>query len=479
MSIRLRLTLLYSAILALTLIAFSLALYLTLSRAMLRSIDGALIDERKRLVVNARKDWRTGAIELPASKVTAPDTLVQLRAMNGNEIVKSANFRDANFDLPLSDAGLRAIRDNQAWTETTLLDGQRFRVQSGVVQTSDNDALILQVARSLAEQDKSLGDLVRILITGSGIVTVIAFGIGWILAGAALRPINRITHTAQAIGADRDFERRVQYTGPNDEIGRLATTFNTMLSALQEAYKQTAQALQAQRRFVADASHELRTPLTTIRGNIGLLQRDPPIRDEDRIAVLADMVDESERMSRLVNDLLMLARADAGRPLRMETVPVKALIEDACRKANTFGAGQIVRCEPIPDVAVQADPDAVKQVLLILLDNALKFTPPPGTITMSAAEQDGAVAISVADTGAGIAPDVLPHIFERFFRGDTARTGSGAGLGLAIARTLVEAQRGTIAVVSTPGEGSVFTVRWPQTPYLSTATEAAALAATH
>jgi signal transduction histidine kinase len=297
---------------------------------------------------------------------------------------------------------------------------------------------------------------------GSGLTIIAAFGIGWILAGTALRPINQITQTAQTIGAERDFDRRVDYTGPNDEIGQLATTFNAMLTELQAGYRQVEQTLLAQRRFVADASHELRTPLTTLRGNIGLLQREPPISLEDRKAVLADMVLECERLIRLVHNLLALARSDAGRPLRSEPVLIKPLVEEVCRQARLLDPTRQIHCETLLDARVKGDPDALKQVLLVLLDNALKFTPPQGRIEFSVRANNGNVDINVCDTGPGIGADVLPHIFERFYRIDTSRTGGGAGLGLSIAKSLIEAQHGRIAVESQEGAGSTFTITLPQ-----------------
>jgi signal transduction histidine kinase len=293
---------------------------------------------------------------------------------------------------------------------------------------------------------------------------VIAFGVGWVLAGATLRPINRIERTAYAIGAERDFDRRVDHVGPPDEVGRLATTFNTMLTELQTAYRQVEHALQAQRRFVADASHELRTPLTTIRGNVGLLQRQPPIEPEDRVAALGDMADETDRLIRLVNDLLMLARADAGRLWRNEPVLIKPLIEDLCRQAQLLEPERRIHCEDILDLAVVANRDALKQVLLILLDNALKFTPVDGEVRFTTAVDADRVFIALCDTGPGIAPAALPHIFERFYRGDSSRTGAGAGLGLSIAKTLMDAQHGTISVESAAGRGSVFNISLPQAP---------------
>ena len=458
MSLRLRLTLLYSAILALTLIAFSAALYFTLSQAMRSALEDRLEAEARTLL--AGKEFQFPfTYALPASRFTPRDTFVQILRLDRTVTSRTDNF---DFPLPLSDDGLRAVQNGETWTEPGTTGNERLLIYNKPLKIGSRIVNILQVARSLEDQEQSLGTLQRLLIIGTGVVTVIAFGIGWVLAGTALRPINRITQTAQAIGAERDFDRRVHYSGPQDEVGRLATTLNAMLTELQAAYRQVEQALQAQRRFAADASHELRTPLTTIRGNIGLLQRRPPINAEDRVAALTDMADETDRLIRLVNDLLVLARADAGRPWRNEPVLIKPLVEDLCRDARLLEPGRVIGCGDVLDLAVMGNRDALKQVLLILLDNALKFTPPNGTISITTAAADQHVAISVRDTGIGIEPAALPHIFERFYRSDAARTGAGAGLGLAIAKTLVEAQQGTITVQSQVGQGSVFTVTLPQ-----------------
>ena len=514
MSLRLRLTLLYSALLALTLIAFSAALYITVSRVTYGILEDTLAAEAKRLADPNR--FQLYAIDYPAKRLAAPETYVQTRGFDGHIADRTANLGDAS--LPLADDGLRACQGGQAWTEIVPIDHGRLLVYSKPVYSHGGAAGIVQVARSLAEHDQSLGTLGSILTIGSSLVTIAAFGIGWVLAGAALRPINRVTLTAQAIGAERDFGRRVEYIGPNDEIGRLSTTFNAMLTELQAAYRQAEQSLQAQRRLVADASHELRTPLTTIRGNLELLRREPPIRADDRVAVLGDMVEECERLMRLVNDLLALARADAGRPLRIDVLPLKPLVEEVCRQARRLDSGRPIDTSGVRDVTVAANRDALKQVLLILLDNALKHTPVDGKISVevttdhrppttddggskiedrgskiedssvSAGETrssilyplssnlpaavgrpspalsgaERSVVVRVRDTGAGIAPEALPHIFERFYRGDTARTGEGAGLGLSIARTLITAQHGTIAVESTPGRGTTVTLTLPQ-----------------
>ena len=459
MSIRLRLTLLYSAILALTLIAFSSALYLMQSRTTMREYEQRLAGAT-RILENAER--LPFLFERPPRRRFPGQPYVQFRNLDG-EVIES----DPNLDgivLPLSEKAFEAVAHGESWVETISVEGERFLVHSQALALPDGRQSVAQIAVSLAERDQNLNTLRRILIIGGSIAVIIAFGVGWLLAGEALRPINRITHTAQAIGAERDFGRRVQHSGPNDEVGRLATTFNDMLTELQAAYRQVEQSLQVQKRFVADASHELRTPLTTVLGNLGLLQRDPPISTEDRAEVLNDTVAESERLIRLVNDLLVLARADAKQPLKHEPVLVGPLIEDVHRQIRLLAPARKVVCDPQIEEAVIGDQDALKQVLLALLDNVIKHTPPQTTISIATSAVDGQIAIQVCDDGPGIEPSRLPHIFDRFYRGDTARTEPGTGLGLAIAKELTEAQNGTIMAESQVGGGSAFTLTFPKAP---------------
>lgn len=461
MSIRLRLTLMYSAVLALMLFGFGGALYgIQAASAQARARAG-LAEAAGRF--SAERDFQPRRIDTPRRPFARPEIFVQTRFPDGTVAQRSTNL-DAVI-LPLSDTGLRTIQGGQPWVETGQLANVHIMTYSAPVRQGDQLVGIVQVARPLTEDDQALATLRTIVLAGGAVGTLLAFILGWLFAGAALRPIHQLTATAQLIGRERDFSRRVEYAGPTDEIGRLATTFNGMLTELQSAHHQTEQALQIQRRFVADASHELRTPLTTIRGNLALLQRDPPISDDDRAAVLADTVDESDRMRRLVLDLLALARADAGRALRHDPIPVAELLEEVCRQARTLEAERTITYIPAPaNLAALGDRDALKQVLVILLDNARKFTPPGGQITLGANTTDQQVALYVRDTGAGIPPDMLPHIFERFYRGDSARTGGGAGLGLAIAHGLVEALGGQISVASTPDAGSTFTLTLPRLP---------------
>jgi two-component system OmpR family sensor kinase len=465
MSIRLRLTLLYSGILALTLIAFSVMLYVTQAQATLTEAKRELA-KRAEFVVSRRPPHWTSDKSPPFLR-TKIGTIFQARTLDGEVLDRSPNLEDS-ITLPLSEEGLLAVRRGETWVEIGVIESERLLIQSQLYSPSEDDSpVMVQVATSLADQDQNLATLGRILIIGSSVAVIAAFGIGWLLAGLALRPINRLRQTAQTIGDERDFNRRMDHIGPNDELGQLTTTFNNMLAELQAAYLQVEETLQVQRRFVADASHELRTPLTTLRGNIGLLQRQPPISAEDQTDVLTDMVDETERLMRLVNDLLALARVDAQQPWRNESIRLKPLLEDVCRQMRLLAPERTIVCQSDLDLTIKGNEDALKQVLLGLLDNALKYTPPETTITLATGVVDEHITICVRDSGPGIKPSQLPHIFDRFYRGDTARTGGSAGLGLAIAKELTEAQNGVINVKSEIGQGSVFTLTFPKPPQVA------------
>lgn len=463
MSIRFRLTVLYSAIVALTIIAFSISLYLVVSSITFDLASSSLTSETTAFAsaFGPRPDrfgnGQSGLLAPP--ELNTPEPYAQLVQLNGTIVDQSPDLQAANLVLPLDMSVRQRISHNpnvRSIESTIVLSGTRYLLCAVpiVTQFRSPPVGIFQMARSLHDVDQTLNTLRNGLFLGGILVTIIAFGAGWVLSGAALRPINRITRTARAIGVTQDFDRRVDYVGPQDEIGRLAGTFNTMLNRLQAAF-------QAQKRFVADASHELRTPLTTIRGNLGLLQRDPPIEDSDRTAVLEDMVSESERLSRLVSDLLTLARSDAGRPMRNEQVGLVPLVEDVVRKLAVLHPDRLIHEETEDMPVIAGDRDAVTQVLYILLDNALKFTPAGGSVTVSVVSQGKSAALVVKDSGVGIPRAVLPHIFDRFYQGDTARAGSGSGLGLAIAKVLVEGQNGTIDVDSQEGRGTTFTVTLP------------------
>ncbi len=468
MSIRLRLTLLYTTILALTLAAFGAVLYGTQAQTIHDREKWALVMTAERIVEGRQPGggWigQGQPPPMPPPEGERPGQrplnyrglYIQLLSADREIIFNSESERQTSqAPVPLSEAGLQTALSGESWTGTAWIESERLLIYSAPVIVDGQVTEVVQVAQPLTEQDQHLDVLETNLLIVGGVATLVAFGIGWILSGVVLRPVDRITQTAHTIGAERDFDRRVDHVGPNDEIGQLATTFNEMLGELQAAYQQ-------QRQFVADVSHELRTPLTTIRGNLGLLCREPPVSAEERTDILDDVTEESDRLIRLVNDLLALAHAESGRQLRSETVWVRPLVEDVCRQARLLDPGRAVVCDDVHDVTVIGDQDALRQVLLILMDNALKHT--TGAITVAAEAVGERVAIRVRDAGPGITPEDLGYIFERFYRGEGTPAESNVGLGLAIAKALVEAQGGTIAVESHIERGSVFTVTLPQAP---------------
>src|SRR6266498_3689776 len=472
MSIRLRFTLLYTFILALTLTIFGVALYAIQAQDTLRSLRFDLSQGANKLAEAALKS--ESHPHPPDSQDALPppipfdqfssDQAFQAfpereigRILDPNGNLVTSPFGRAEDALPLSAEGLKTLQNKQDWWETAVVSGEKTLIYNRPVIVNDKVVYIVQNARPLSERDRTLQSLATTLLIASSLITLIAFGIGWFLSGITLSPIHRITQTAQEIGDKRDFTRRLTYTGPPDEVGQLANTFNSMLSRLQDAFQKVEHSLQVQRDFVADVSHELRTPLTTLRGNLGLLRRNPPA--EEQADILNDMEAESDRLIRLVNDLLTLARADAGRALAKESVDVSSTVEETCRQAHQLDPGRQIQAEVSSDLNTLGDRDAIKQVLLIALDNALKHS--SGNINVSAKLQGKQIQIRVQDFGEGVPPEKLEHIFDRFYRGEDTATIPGFGLGLPIAKALIERMDGTIRMTSELGTGSELLLQLP------------------
>jgi two-component system, OmpR family, sensor kinase len=294
----------------------------------------------------------------------------------------------------------------------------------------------------------------------SGIFTV-AGGLlaSWIVARLALRPLKTVAAAADEIRATRDFGRRLPGPTGGDEIGILTRSFNGMLAALQEAYQQLTVSLDSQRQFIADASHELRTPLTSIRTNAAVLQRDD-LAPGDRLDAAADVTSEAARMSRLVEDLLILARADAGLKLDRTPVDLGGLAGDVTRQFRRANPERQVE-DTITPVAVVGDHDALQQLLLVLLDNAAKHTHRGGRITVEVRPAEGQALMAVSDDGDGIPASDLKRIFKRFYQADPSRYRSGSGLGLSIARWIATEHAGAITAANRPSGGARFEVLLP------------------
>jgi len=302
----------------------------------------------------------------------------------------------------------------------------------------------------------------RAFLVIAAIVTLIVVAIvSWLVAGRAVRPLVTLAETTAAIGTTGDLSKRIALSRSHDEVGRLTTSFNTMLERLQSAQAELAAALAAQQRFVADASHELRTPLSTIRTNAEFLRERPDAAASDRADAIADVVNEAERMSRLVDGLLVLARADAGVAVERRPVDLRAVATEEARRVHPPGRGR----DEAPGAQVTAqgsalvsgDPEALGRAIRILLDNAFRHGRPPVSITIT--KGDDRIHLEVRDAGPGLPQGSEERIFERFYRADPARSGEGTGLGLSIARAIIGAHGGTIR--ATTQDGAVVTIELP------------------
>lgn len=419
------------------------------------------------------------------------------------------------------EAALLASAGQHRWS--TVKDGvELLRVYTGPL--AGGAVVVAQVAYSLAEQERLLGGLVRTLLTLIPLALAVAGAGGAFLAERAIKPVRELTQTAAEIGA-HDLSRRLAVTS-RDELGRLATTFNAMIARLEEAFRKLESALEQQRRFAGDASHELRTPLTTLKANTSLalsLARTP----EDYREALMAADEAADSMNRIVQDLLLLARSDGGR-LRVDwqVVDLSALAERAAESVRREDVASVLIRPSGPHQEVLGDRHHLLRLLTNLLENAARHTPPTGRITVEirparraspgcelqmnrectelptgarrlkggrwrlpslsgppvesessgeplrvvGAEWETGVEVAVIDTGEGIPEEHLPHVCERFYRVDSARShgdhpiGGGSGLGLAICRTIVEAHRGELRIRSFVGVGTTVSVWLPSSP---------------
>ena len=466
MSLRLRLTFLAGSVLAVTLVVYYAFTYILISRAIYAEIDQALESQVREVLLFTRTLPTQEGLKIELrpeySDVFAHSgTFVQVVGSDGRVFSRSTNLSDE--ELPSGNEIVERARQGQPFIETVAVRGTSLRIYHHPFVVQGRLVALLQVARSLADVETGLRELRVIILVGGSVTVVAAMGLAFLIAHAGLLPLERLAQAAQLIGQTQDLSNRVPQAGANDEVGRLAVTFNTMLDRLQSSYARVAEALAAQRRLVADASHELRTPLTVIRGNVALLREIPDLSEEERTAALRDIAAESERMSRLVSDMLALARADAGQTVRRERVDLNAIAADVCRQAPYFNAlVEVKLAAASEDVCVLGDPDLLRQLVLILVDNALKYTPAGGSVTVGTQSEMHAVRLIVQDTGIGMREADIANAFNRFYQADRARHSGGFGLGLSIAKWIVEAHGADLDIKSAPDQGTTVTVRLPR-----------------
>jgi signal transduction histidine kinase len=328
---------------------------------------------------------------------------------------------------------------------------------------SASDSGLVVAGQSTAFPIDQLAGLRAFLVIAAILTLIVVAIVSWLVAGRAVRPLVTLAETTEAIGTTGDLSKRLTLSRSRDEVGRLTTSFNAMVERLQSSQAELAAALAAQQRFVADASHELRTPLSTIRTNAEFLRERPEAAEVDRRAAIDDLVSEVERMSRLVDGLLVLARADAGVAFARRPVDLRAVAAEEARRVRPPGRGpddgRDVTVTADGSALVSGDADALGRAIRVLLDNAFRHGRPPVGITI--ARSDGHIRLHVRDAGPGLPAGSEGRLFERFYRADPARSGEGTGLGLSIARTIAESHGGTITAATGEGGGAIVTLELP------------------
>ena len=451
MSLRLRLTIWYTAVLTAVLILFGTVIYTSLSFSLTSDIEQTLNRTADEVLAAGRMPDDL-AITMRALDITT-NVYVQFLNVDGDILWQSNNAPPIQGPF---DSNTLTVQEN-VFTTNQLEDEPLRILTVPLISRPENEIVAyLQLASTLQTVEFTTRMLLSVLITGGILATIVAAVIGYMAAKAALQPLEQVTSTALQITRADDLSRRIPLVGsPTGEVGQLIQAFNETLERLENLF-------QAQRRFLADVSHELRTPLTGIRGNVDLIRQFGEADEESLEAINSEV----ERMTRMVQDLLLLAQAETGKlPLAQETVELDTLMLEVYRQAKILSKDKCqIKIGREDQARVTGDRDRLKQVILNLVANAIEYTPMDGMIQLDLVCDGKNALLSVNDNGPGIPEEDLPHIFERFYRRDPSRsrrTGGGAGLGLSIAFWIARSHEGTIKVESIEGRGSTFTIYLP------------------
>ncbi len=471
-SVRVRLTLWYTGVLACALVALALATYFVLRRNSARQTDAALVEMADSFLTTVRAETQTAS---------GPDSLKEAIG----EAIAEHKFRDTVFVVLDSDNEVIASSDDPvlpAGSSGTVpplvadilhesigeprpfrkvrVQGQIYRsfVRKFVVGTTESSLLVLQ---SLHGQEEFMKSVLSAFALAIPLSIVLASGGGYFLARRSLSPVVEMGTQAGRIGAD-SLHQRLHVTNAQDELGHLAQSFNSLLDRLDQSFEQ-------QRRFMADASHELRTPVAILCGEADVALSQPGRSSEEYRASLDVLRSEAKRLKHIVEDLFTLARADAGQyPLTLTDFYLDELVAESARSVRTLAAAKriTIGCNDSKEMPIHADEALLRRMIVNLLDNAIKYTPAGGSVSVSWDVQDSQYRICVSDTGEGIPGELQPRIFERFFRADKARSrsesdGGGAGLGLSISRWIVQAHNGQLELTRSDTHGSTFTFLLP------------------
>lgn len=438
-------------------ITLAVASYAVVDRSLSADIDRTLLRETEAYmaaVTSAAATTETaGLIDISREYLTARTTeamgshpILTLRLIGGRTLANSETkieLAEGNRTLP--DAGF----------STVTLDGDEFRVATARVLGPDGSAVGVYQAALATGYSRSIATNLGLTLALAGVViVVVGAALSVWVARASLAPLREVSKTAERIG-HTSLANRVPYDGPRDEVGTLVASFNSMLDRLEAAFGE-------QRRFVADASHELRTPLAVVQGNLDLIKH-PNTSAEEKAAALEAVREETGRLERLVNDLLALARLDAGTRRPFQLLDVATLLEETAGRTRALG-NRTVSVNAPKSVWVLGDPDLLEQALINLTRNAVAHTAEGGSIELAAAAEGDDVRVSVVDDGPGLRAEDVPRVFDRFYRthGPRPASSGGSGLGLAITKRLVELHGGTVKAANRPQGGAEFTVCLPR-----------------
>ena len=452
MSLRLRLTLIYSGLLSGVVILLSIVVYSMVSVVMINEMDTNIQHAAEEVIANLRAD-SLGEMALPTGAVNISGNIYyQVWSLSGQLVAYSENA--VAFTSALDDD---ALNNMKPVFQNATIQATPLRVLTVPLKVDGNLSGWLQVGAVQTEL-RYTQHLLQIVFVISAVFAIIVAGIvGWLVTAQTLEPLETMAEVATKITGTDDLSQRIPLSpSRNDEIGEVVLTFNQTLVRLERLFT-------AQRRFLADVSHELRTPLTVIKGNVGLMRMMHELDEES----LSSIESEVDRLTRLVGDLLMMAQAETGRlPLMFEPVELDELVFEVFEQMKVLSGGRhIIRINDIRPVMVTGDRDRLKQVLLNIGSNAIKFTEEGGEIDLNLSVSGNWVEVDVIDHGPGIPKEELRYIFERFYRGDKSRTRSradgGFGLGLPIAYWIVRNHGGRIDVESAEGVGTTFSVWLP------------------
>ena len=452
MSLRLRLTLIFSVMLSCVVILLSIVVSTTVSVVMLNQVD-ELLQQSANIIIDGMRGDLLGEIDIPLEFVNIPNTIFYQVWSDSEQIM--VNSENAGGFSKAMDS--EALNQDQTIYREVKLQETLFRVLTIPLIIGDIKAGWLQVGVPLTDLRYTQHLILAVSIITALFSIVIAGVLSWLIIGQSLEPLQMMVKITDRITSTDDLSQRIPVTtANNDEIGNLVLAFNKTLVRLERLFN-------TQRRFLADVSHELRTPLTVIKGNVGLMRMMNEYDEES----LKSIESEVDRLTRLVKELLLMIQAESGRlPLTLEVVRLDDLLFEVFEEMKVLSAGvhdiHIKRIEP---ALVTGDRDRLKQVLLNLGSNAVKFTPDKESITLDLSVKKNWVIVTISDEGPGIPHEEREFLFERFYRGDKSRTRSkrevGFGLGLPIAYWIVRSHGGHIDVESKVGKGTVFSVWLP------------------